>query len=267
MPDVLSFSSVRQLVTIPAGVGSAYLSWWAVFGSQEPFAESIAIGADRHELILLEPDLSTKQVLFRIRRVDQAIQEIVTDLTPFVGQSFYIYFNVFNDGNGRQSWMMLDNVQLCVGAVPIQPLGSQGAAPMAAAQSGGSGGGAGTGGAGEFAAVAPGGSAMVPRDPNNAPDGFVIPTSTVVPQVLVATPAPIITPLGAPQGDAQGEAPAATIAAEPEGQTQSRMVAANAGAQNEGPGPVAIAVTLGGILLVVSLLVVGVVRAISNSEA
>jgi hypothetical protein len=267
-PDVESFSSVRQLVSIPAGTGSAQLRWWAVFRSQEAFGESIAIGADRQELILLNPDLSTKEVLFRIRRVDGAIQQVSTDLTRFAGQSFYLYFNVFNDGNGLTTWMLLDGIQLCVSNVPIQPFGTQlgapaaqgfqaapaapanaGGVPMAQAQTG------------ALAVVNALGSVMVPRQGNDAPDGMVIPTSTVVPMLETPTAVPIATAAGAPPPDTQGDSQSGAVAPD-----DAVVREAAAGVQNTGPGPVAIAVTLGAILFAVGVLIAGVVRALNGAR-
>ncbi|MGL4650576.1 MAG: hypothetical protein ACRC1H_14305, partial [Caldilineaceae bacterium] len=262
-PDVESFSSVRQLVTIPAGTGGAQLRWWAVFRSQEAFAESIAIGADRQELILLNPDLSTREVLFRIRRIDGAIQQVSTDLTRFAGQSVYIYFNVFNDGNGLSTWMLLDGVQLCVSNVPIQPFGTQLGAPapqgaVAAAP-------AAQQPSAATAQVSALGSVLVPRQGNDAPDGLVIPTSTVIPQLATPTPVPFANPEGAPPPDTQGESQGAGVV--PSDQAQSATVlleSAATDAQNNGPGPAAIAVTLGAILLAVGVLIAGVVRALNG---
>lgn len=111
-PDAHSFSSVRQLITIPSSVTTAELRWWHFFRTEEPVNDSVAIGADRQEVILLNPDLSTKEVLQRVRRNEGGFSEEVRDLTPFRGQTLHVYFNVFNDGVGGRTWMNLDNVQL-----------------------------------------------------------------------------------------------------------------------------------------------------------
>lgn len=263
--DTQSYSSVRQLVTIPANAGAAQLRWWAVFGSQEGFAQSVGPNSDRQELILLNGDLSTLDVLFRIRRVDQAIQQMSTDLTRFVGRTFYIYFNAFNDGNGQPTWMQLDGLQLCISNQPIQPFGTslgassaaplQAAAPVAYAQP--------TGVNNAPAVVDALGSLMVPRDGNNAPDGLVVATSTVQVQPAPAAPAPAVTPVPpaqpsptpATQGESQGaEAPAQQL-------TAAEVVMSGA-AENTGPGPLAIAVTLGVIMIAVGVLVAGIMQAV-----
>lgn len=111
-PDSQSFSSVRQLVTVPASVTTASLRWWHFFRTEEPVSDSVSVQVDRQETILLNPDLSTKEVLQRVRRNEGGFSEEVRDLTPFRGQTFYVYFNVFNDGNPARTWMNIDNVQL-----------------------------------------------------------------------------------------------------------------------------------------------------------
>ncbi len=115
-PDVESFSSVRQLVTIPANAGFAQLRWFAFYGTQEVQTDSIPPGGDRQEMVLLNPDLSTLAVPHRTRRnTGNFVQEVV-DLTPFRGRSLYVYFNALNDGNGMRTWMFVDNVSLCTSA-------------------------------------------------------------------------------------------------------------------------------------------------------
>jgi len=250
-PDVESYSSIRQLVTIPANVGSAQLRWWAIFGSQEPFSDIVSTGSDRQELILLNPDLSTRAVLFRIRRIDRAIQQITTDLTPFIGQTFNVYFNVFNDGNGLQTWMQLDGIQLCVNTGPIQTPGTNPTVPPGGSTMQTSG------------AVTVQGSLVVPRDNNAAPDGMVIPTSTVVPQITPPTPVPpptqvptlTLTPTATLLANDATIAPASVTTAD--AQPESR---------NLGPGALPTAITLGGILVAISILVAAVIRAVNGGD-
>jgi hypothetical protein len=121
-PDAISFSSVRQLVTLPANVASIQLHWWHLFRTQESPSDSIGIGEDRQELILLNPDLSTLAVLFRVRRNDGSFVREVTDLTAFSGRSVYIYFNAFNNANGLTTGMYVDEVTLCVSCCAPVPV-------------------------------------------------------------------------------------------------------------------------------------------------
>lgn len=113
-PDVEAYSSARQLITISSSSTVAQLRWFHFYQSQEPPTDSPSINSDRQELILLNPDLSTLAVLHRVRRTDGGFLEEVVDLTPYRGRSFYVYFNVFNDGNGQRTWMWLDNARVFV---------------------------------------------------------------------------------------------------------------------------------------------------------
>ncbi|HRW06782.1 MAG TPA: hypothetical protein P5121_16880 [Caldilineaceae bacterium] len=109
--NVVTFSSVRQLVTLPYGITRAELRWWKQLHTEEigtPSAQS-----DRQDLILLSPALQPVTILRR-ELCNSDWQEDVVDLTAYQGQSFYVYFNAYNDGNGGRTWMFLDDVQLNV---------------------------------------------------------------------------------------------------------------------------------------------------------
>jgi hypothetical protein len=125
MTDRSTFSSIRQLVTIPANAGFVSLRWWHLYGAQEPVTgdpggEPSGPG-DRQEVLLLGPNEQVLAVLQRVRHMDNSWQPEAVDLSAFRGQSVYLYFNVFNDGNGLSTWMYIDNVQLeaCSGVTPI----------------------------------------------------------------------------------------------------------------------------------------------------
>ena len=133
--NIQSYSSVRQLIQLPAGASSASLRWNHLSRSQEPATLSPALASDRQELILLTPSLATEAILYRSRAENAAWETMTVDLTPYVDGSYYLYFNVFNDGNGRRTWMFLDDVHLLVcygnaaapnagGASNTQPPGS-----------------------------------------------------------------------------------------------------------------------------------------------
>ncbi len=108
----VSYSSARQLVTLPPDATTAYLRWWSQDHSQEGASDSPNRFQDRQEAILLSPNLQTLQIVSRERRNTAAWQAKQTDLTGYIGQSFYVYFNTFNDGNGQRTWQYLDDVQL-----------------------------------------------------------------------------------------------------------------------------------------------------------
>ncbi len=108
--NVLTFSSIRQLVALPANITRAELRWWKLLQTAQGGAPGSL--SDRQDLILLSPALQPIQILRRELSNAGIWQEDIVDLTAYRGQSFYIYFNAFNDGNGARTWMYLDDVQL-----------------------------------------------------------------------------------------------------------------------------------------------------------
>lgn len=115
--NVVTFSSIRQLVTLPFTTGSIQLRWWRLpYTAQGGAATSTT---DRQDLILLAPNLQPIQILRRELRNDGIWQEDAVDLTAYRGQTLYIYFNVFNDANNARTWMYLDNVRLRVCGAPV----------------------------------------------------------------------------------------------------------------------------------------------------
>ena len=120
--NILSYSSVRQFIELPSGATSASLRWNHLSRSQDPTAPNPAAASDRQELILLSSSLTTEGILYRSRAENAAWETVTADLTPYLDGSYYLYFNVYNDGNGRRTWMFLDDVQLVVcygsGAAP-----------------------------------------------------------------------------------------------------------------------------------------------------
>ena len=112
--NIQSYSSVRQLIQLPTGASSASLRWNHLSRSQEPATLSPALASDRQELILLTPSLATEAILYRGRAENAAWETMTVDLTPYLDGSYYLYFNVLNDGNGLRTWMFLDDVQLLV---------------------------------------------------------------------------------------------------------------------------------------------------------
>ncbi|MCS6845057.1 MAG: hypothetical protein NZ528_12165 [Caldilineales bacterium] len=124
--DANTFSSVGQVVTIPANATTAFINFWYFPMSTDP-----AGGFDRQELILLNPWTNTTvQVLWRVTQNTGAWQNLQFDLTPYIGQTLLIYFNARNSGNGPSTAMFLDDVsvQACYPAVwptlppPLPPI-------------------------------------------------------------------------------------------------------------------------------------------------
>jgi hypothetical protein len=110
--SVVTYSSVRQLTTLPATALTARLRWSHRSHTQEPPNPNPGHYDDRQDVILLTPDLVTKRILYRDLRNTGFWQEESVDLTHFLGETFYVYFNAYNNGNGLRTWMFLDNVRL-----------------------------------------------------------------------------------------------------------------------------------------------------------
>ena len=111
--DKVTYSSVRQLVTIPSNVSTAQLRWWRLYQTQQTPDPNPSGQSDRQEVILLTTGGKVIKILQRMLRNDSWQQDVI-DLSAYRGQTFYIYFNVFNDGNGARTWAYLDQVELLV---------------------------------------------------------------------------------------------------------------------------------------------------------
>ncbi len=112
--DRVSYSSIRQLVRIPGNALTAELRWWHLHKTEEATDDNPTAQSDRQEVILLTPHGRTLRILHRVRHNESGWGETVKDLTAHRGQSFYVYFNVFNDSNSSRTWMYLDDVTLTV---------------------------------------------------------------------------------------------------------------------------------------------------------
>lgn len=123
VPDVTqvqSYSSIRQLIMIPAATSTVTLRWWQWAFSDEGPTDNPGAYQDRLEVIALTPGGETLRVIHRSRRNDGAWQQVMVDTTELAGKSFYLYFNLYNDGHGGRSWIFLDNMMLevCPGDPP-----------------------------------------------------------------------------------------------------------------------------------------------------
>jgi len=125
--DEVSFSSIRQLVQLPRNASSITLYWQALYRSEESYDPQPAAYYDHQELVLLDTNLNTVAVVHRVRRNDGTWVSEYADLTKYQGRTLYLYFNVYNDGNGYRSWMYLDylDLQVCYPVhstpVPVSP--------------------------------------------------------------------------------------------------------------------------------------------------
>ena len=128
----VTYSSVRQLTTIPGDASAVYLRWRTWEQTQEGAAEAPGREQDRHDVILLSDQLRTMDILSRTRcnYTDWVTRQ--ADISAYRGQTLYAYFNAYNDGNGLRTWQYLDDVELVI----CYPAGvTPGATPGATATS------------------------------------------------------------------------------------------------------------------------------------
>lgn len=105
--NVTSFSSARQTVSIPASATTTILSFWHYSIAEAP------AGLDYMEMVLLSPDGTTVWAKPWRWTTDARVWNLAQyDLSAWRGQTFQIYFNVYNDGVGGRAAMFLDDVSL-----------------------------------------------------------------------------------------------------------------------------------------------------------
>ncbi|MBK8050653.1 MAG: hypothetical protein IPK16_28250 [Anaerolineales bacterium] len=121
VPQLPSFSSIRQTFQIPPSASTAQLRWWRYYRTEEAPTNAPAPGQDQQQVVILKPDNSTVRVLRSTRQNDPQWVEEVVDLTTFIGRPLQIYFNAFNDTNGLRTWQFLDDVSIVVCYPPSTP--------------------------------------------------------------------------------------------------------------------------------------------------
>jgi hypothetical protein len=105
--DRFSYSSVWQVVTIPADARRATLTYWVYPISEDVFPRDMQL-----VLVLNE---RFRIISYAERTLSDARQWIQRsyDMTPFAGRTVIVYFGVFNRGyTGRPSAMYVDDVAL-----------------------------------------------------------------------------------------------------------------------------------------------------------
>ena len=112
--DKASYSSVRQAVKIPSDAISAYIIWDHLSLTQDSAGDKVGTRGDRQEMILLAPNGMTVKVKYRELKNNGEWQREQEDLTEFIGKNLVVYFNVFNDGNDKRTWMYIDFAELIV---------------------------------------------------------------------------------------------------------------------------------------------------------
>jgi hypothetical protein len=135
--DVYSHSSAYQKIHVPANATSVTLSFWAKRGTQDPIKGSPDPAADLYDpasvidetfdwnakstraqydwqevLILQGGCYNWLATLMRERSNDGVWAQYTYDLTAFAGQDIVVYFNAINNGDGRRTWMYVDDIQV-----------------------------------------------------------------------------------------------------------------------------------------------------------
>lgn len=147
--DTYSHSSAYQRISIPAGATKPTLSFWyksytedAVRSTEWKAADSLGYDPadvilgrestqkccgelDWQEMLLLDTNyrLLSGGVVMRQNRNVNTWTRVTYDLSPYKGMDIVLYFNVINDGNGKRTWMYVDDVSvnLCGQQVRFEP--------------------------------------------------------------------------------------------------------------------------------------------------
>lgn len=102
-----SSSSLSQQIQLPAAASSATLTYWHYPISQD------TTGGDIQSVVLYDETFTAvQQTLLRNLSNEQTWLQQTHDVTPFLGQTIFLYFGVVNDGDSTPSLMFLDNVAL-----------------------------------------------------------------------------------------------------------------------------------------------------------
>jgi len=113
-----SYSSARQLVTIPADVISATLRFWLYPVSGEPAALDFpvhspgAMADDAQYVLILDEQNQQIDTLLWQRMDDPQWMPHQFDLLGYAGQTIKLQFGVYNDGGGGVTGMYLDDASL-----------------------------------------------------------------------------------------------------------------------------------------------------------
>jgi uncharacterized protein (DUF362 family) len=101
--NVYSFSSVQQIVTIPAGATDAQLSFWYLAQAGD---------SGDYGYVMLQDVNQVWHILSMIRQPPPGWQRVEVDVSPYVGQTVLLRFGVRNDGQGAAMAIYLDDVSL-----------------------------------------------------------------------------------------------------------------------------------------------------------
>ena len=105
VPNRYAHSSALQAVTLPNAATITLTYWERAEGSSD--------GADYREVLLLDNGFGLLASLQNDRTAGAGewVQRTI-DLSPYRGESGYLYFNVYNNGYDAKFWSYLDDIKL-----------------------------------------------------------------------------------------------------------------------------------------------------------
>lgn len=107
--DVYSYSSLWQSITLPTAGRSATLSFWYWPATED------TIQYDAQQAMIFNPYWRRLATVMSVAEDTQLWTFKSYDLTPYLGSSINLYFNVLNDGVGNlPTYMYLDDVSILV---------------------------------------------------------------------------------------------------------------------------------------------------------
>lgn len=107
--DTFAYSSVAQKVTIPANAKKATLKAYVYPASTD------MPSADSQYIMVLNSNFMVMTALYQNLSNEKAWQEKSYDLTPYAGQTIYVYFGAVNvRANGKVTALYVDDVSLVV---------------------------------------------------------------------------------------------------------------------------------------------------------
>lgn len=101
--NLYSFSSVQQVMAIPAGATGARLSFW--------YFPQAGDSGD-YGYVMLQDAVQGWHILSIIRQPPAGWQRLEVDVSPYAGQTVLLRFGVRNDGQDQAMAVYLDDVSL-----------------------------------------------------------------------------------------------------------------------------------------------------------
>jgi hypothetical protein len=123
-PNLASYSSTKQTVTLPKTITNAYLHFWLYPMSSEPALMSLpadplgmveknaAAAGDAQMVLILDSSGGIVERLHYDRHNDRKWLEYSIDLSHYADKTIQVYFGVYNNGTNGVTGMYVDDVSL-----------------------------------------------------------------------------------------------------------------------------------------------------------